>query len=574
MNLSHLKISTRLVILISVMSAMLIGIGGIGLLGISQTNAALKTVYEDRTVPMGQVAEIQRLLLSNRLAIANTVLEPTPEVIAKNTAELEANITFIGKVWDAYMATALTEDEARIAKQFSADRAQFVQQGLRPAVTALRANDTAQAQQLIQEKIRPLYAPVATGIDALMKLQLDVAKQEFAAATVRYSSIRLLAISSILTGVLLAVMFGVALIRSTSRALNHAVEIANGISQGELNQAITPDGRDEVAQVLIAFSQMQGNLAKVVSDVRRGSEGVATASAQIASGNHDLSARTEQQASALEETAASMEQLGATVKQNAENAQQANQMAHAASSTAIQGGEVVAEVAETMKHINDASKRIVDIIGVIDGIAFQTNILALNAAVEAARAGEQGRGFAVVASEVRSLAGRSAAAAKDIKTLIGASVERVEQGTALVEQAGVTMGEVVSSIKRVTDLMGEISAASREQSQGVSQVGEAVTQMDQVTQQNAALVEEMAAAASSLKAQAQDLVGTVAVFKLGGNDAQRSAVRAPQSAPKAFKSTERRAVASPSKPAARPLIRKLAVQTSPATARDDDWESF
>jgi methyl-accepting chemotaxis protein-1 (serine sensor receptor) len=521
MKLSHLKISTRLIMLIGALSVMLVSVGGIGLYGISQTNDALKTVYEDRTAPMGQLAEIQRLLLRSRLAIANALLEPDPKVIKQYTAEVEASITDIGKVWDAYMTTTLTMDEARVAQQFAEARTKFVQEGLRPAVMALRANDTVQAQQLVVEEIRPLYATVGSGIEALMKLQLDVAKQEFGAAIVRYSNIRLLAISSILTGVLLAVLFGAALIRSTSRALQHAVDIANGIAQGELNQTITPDGRDEVAQVLIALAQMQGNLAKVVTDVRSGSEGVATASAQIASGNHDLSARTEQQASALEETAASMEQLSATVKQNAETAYRANQMAHAASSTALQGGEVVAEVVETMKHINDSSKRIFDIIGVIDGIAFQTNILALNAAVEAARAGEQGRGFAVVAAEVRSLAGRSAAAAREIKTLISTSVDRVEQGTALVDQAGVTMNDVVSSIRHVTDLMGQISAASREQSEGVSQVGEAVTQMDQMTQQNAALVEELAAAASGLKAQAQDLVVTVAVFKLDGPEQLR-----------------------------------------------------
>jgi methyl-accepting chemotaxis protein len=585
MNLSHLKISTRLVILISVLSVMLISIGGIGLHGISQANNALKTVYEDRTVPMGQIAEIQRLLLRNQLAIASTLLDPTPEVIAQNTAELEADATAIGKVWEAYMATTLTVNEARIAKQFAEDRTQFVQQGLRPAVTALRAKDMALAHQLVKEKIRQLFTPVATGIEALLKLQLDVAKQEFDAATARYNVIFVLAVSSIFVGVLLATLFGFVLIRSTSRALNHAVDIAHGIAQGELNQTITPDGRNEVAQVLIALSQMQDNLAKVVAEVRSGSEGVATASSQIAQGNHDLSARTEQQASALEQTAASMEQLSATVKQNAENAQQANQMTQAASSTALQGGEVVAQVVETMKHINDSSKRIFDIIGVIDGIAFQTNILALNAAVEAARAGEQGRGFAVVASEVRSLAGRSAAAAKEIKALIGASVERVEQGTALVDQAGVTMGEVVSSIKRVTDLMGEISAASREQSQGVSQVGEAVTQMDQVTQQNAALVEEMAAAASSLKAQAQELVGTVAVFKLSGHDAQHTtshtelvrnqvAEHSPRPAPKTFQSIQRRALALPSKPAARMAPLRLATHTAVAAGKEGNLESF
>jgi methyl-accepting chemotaxis protein len=259
---------------------------------------------------------------------------------------------------------------------------------------------------------------------------------------------------------------------------------------------------------------MQSSLARLVNSVRQGSEGVATASAEIAQGNNDLSARTEQQASALEETAASMEELGATVKQNADAASQANQLAAAASTVAKTGGDVVGQVVETMRGINESSQRISDIISVIDGIAFQTNILALNAAVEAARAGDQGRGFAVVASEVRSLAGRSADAAKEIKTLINASVERVEQGTALVDKAGVTMMEIVSSIGRVTDIMREISAASSEQASGVAQVGDSVTQMDQATQQNAALVEQMAAAASSLKSQSHELVQTVAAFKV------------------------------------------------------------
>jgi methyl-accepting chemotaxis protein len=262
------------------------------------------------------------------------------------------------------------------------------------------------------------------------------------------------------------------------------------------------------------LQSMQSSLVQLVLQVRQGSESVATASAEIAQGNHDLSARTEQQASALEETAASMEQLSATVRQNADSAAQANQLAQSASSVAVQGGDVVAEVVTTMQGINESSRRIADIISVIDGIAFQTNILALNAAVEAARAGEQGRGFAVVASEVRSLAGRSAEAAKEIKLLISASVDRVAQGTVLVDKAGATMTEVVSAIRRVTGIVGEISAASGEQSAGVSQIGEAVIQIDQVTQQNAALVEEMAAAASSMKNQARDLVNAVAVFTL------------------------------------------------------------
>jgi methyl-accepting chemotaxis protein len=378
--------------------------------------------------------------------------------------------------------------------------------------------------------------------------------------------------------------------------------IANEVAGGNLAIDATSTRQDEVGDLMRALSDMQSSLATVVTNVRQGAEGVATASAEIAQGNHDLSARTEQQASALEQTAASMEELGSTVKQNADSARQANQLALNASTVAVQGGEVVAQVVDTMKGINDASRKISDIISVIDGIAFQTNILALNAAVEAARAGEQGRGFAVVASEVRSLAGRSAEAAKEIKSLINASVERVEQGTVLVDRAGTTMTEVVNSIRRVTDIMGEISAASNEQAMGVAQVGEAVTNMDQATQQNAALVEEMAAAASSLKNQAQELVQTVAVFKMGSQgqmgQAHRKTAPAPSPRPSqavrtaaptklAFESAGSQARIAPNfKGAApRPVAALKLSSSKPApsfTAKtkptpaggDDDWTSF
>ncbi len=289
--------------------------------------------------------------------------------------------------------------------------------------------------------------------------------------------------------------------------------LAQGVARGDLSMDIRLKQGD-THSMMAQLKTMQESLSRVVGNVHRGAESVAAASGEIAQGNHDLSARTEEQASALEQTAASMEELDSQVKQNAESARQASQLAVSASSVAVKGGEAVAQVVATMKGINQASHKISEIISVIDGIAFQTNILALNAAVEAARAGEQGRGFAVVATEVRSLAGRSADAAREIKSLISASVERVDQGSAMVDQAGGIMQEVVDSIRRVTDIMGQISVASGEQSLGVAQMGEAITQMDQVTQQNAALVEEMAAAADSLKSQANDLVQAVSVFKL------------------------------------------------------------
>lgn len=363
-----------------------------------------------------------------------------------------------------------------------------------------------------------------------------------------------------------------------SLPLATVLRVAQAAAAGSPERNVALNRVDEIGMLLRAVNQSALTLRSLVDDVSAQTEGVHHASSEIASGNSDLSARTEQTASSLEETAASMEQLGSTVRQNADNARQADQLAMSASTVAVQGGEVVGQVVETMKGISESSRRIADIISVIDGIAFQTNILALNAAVEAARAGEQGRGFAVVASEVRSLAGRSAEAAKEIKTLISASVERVEHGTALVDKAGATMSEVVGSIKRVADIMGEISSASAEQSSGVAQVGEAVGQMDQATQQNAALVEQSAAAAESLKAQAGALVEAVGVFKL----AHRSPTAA---ATTEWRGAERRGPARANnvtrpafgkKPAAdKPLeATRPAEAASQKTGTGDEWTSF
>jgi methyl-accepting chemotaxis protein len=369
--------------------------------------------------------------------------------------------------------------------------------------------------------------------------------------------------------------------RLLTRRLAASQAVAQRVRDGDLTVTVVDDSRDEFTPLLFTLQEMQNALSRVVSNVRQSADSVAIASVQISQGNSDLSARTEQQASALEETSASMEQMGSTASQNADNARAASQLAASASSVAVQGGDVVSQVVQTMKAINDSSRKISDIIGTIDGIAFQTNILALNAAVEAARAGEQGRGFAVVAGEVRNLAQRSAEAAKEIKGLISASVERVEQGTALVDQAGTTMQEVVQSIQRVTDIVGEISSASQEQNAGVNQVSEAVSSMDQTTQQNAALVEESAAAAASLQTQAQQLVQAVSVFRLPGGAAAAHAA-APAAAPSVSRA------APVTQPAARPankpapkqtaikpaMAPKAAAATATSGGASDDWESF
>jgi methyl-accepting chemotaxis protein len=449
----------------------------------------------------------------------------------------------IARSSDASLATFFAEDQAASSKSSGEfqktiealmktpeEQALFAEIGeqrkvyisVRDAIVALKKEgNTEEATQLLEQKFVPTAKIYMAKIEALVKSQRDDIDQQAQGIQDIYASSRTLMLALGGVSLVLSALCAWLLTGSITRPLAQANQIARQVAAGDLTARIDSHRTDELGQLLSSLHLMQTSLVQVVANVRAGSEGVATASSEIAQGNHDLSARTESQASALEQTAASMEELGSTVKQNADNARQANQLAMSASTVAIQGGAVVGQVVETMKGINDSSKKISDIIQVIDGIAFQTNILALNAAVEAARAGEQGRGFAVVASEVRNLAGRSADAAKEIKTLINASVERVTQGTTLVDQAGTTMAEVVSSIRRVTDIMGEISAASNEQALGVAQVGEAVTQMDQATQQNAALVEQMAAAASSLETQAQDLVQVVAVFKLGHNAGQQ-----------------------------------------------------
>ncbi|MDO8285376.1 MAG: methyl-accepting chemotaxis protein [Rhodoferax sp.] len=511
MNLHDMKISTRLVLGFAVLVAMVSLMAGFGFLKVKSTNQSIGTIYDDRVVPLKQLKTVHDMYASDIVDAANKVaagmMEPKGAV--KQVADATAHAA---EQWKAYTATYLTDEEKRGAAQ-----ADELMAKAQPVVAQLRAALEAGDKDKVTTLVKPVYEaidPLGGVVDGLVDIQLKEAKAEFERAQSEYHQTIILFTVVVIIAVAIGIAIGWMLIKAITTPLNQVVDIARSVAEGNLTLHIDGSGKSETSLALAALKDMQTNLVSVVSTVRTGSEGVAGASAEIAQGNNDLSMRTEQQASALEETAASMEELSSTVKQNADSANQANQLAQNASTVAIQGGNVVGQVVETMKGINESSRKISDIISVIDGIAFQTNILALNAAVEAARAGEQGRGFAVVASEVRSLAGRSAEAAKEIKTLINASVERVEQGTVLVDKAGVTMTEVVTSIRRVTDIMGEISAASNEQAMGVQQVGEAVMQMDQVTQQNAALVEEMAAAASSLKTLAGDQVQAVSVFQL------------------------------------------------------------
>jgi methyl-accepting chemotaxis protein len=511
--LNQLRMRTRLLGAFAIATAITLVIGVLGVNATSRQADTTASLYDNQLMPMRELANanMQALYMSRNLI--DYVIQFDPNAIASFKSRMDMRMKNYQGHMERYTAADLSAEETALVARLQAAWPPYLEAQAKVFTMADEGYD-AEASAAISQDALPKFKVIDDTLGALIDLNARQAEEAHLASTAAYERVRNTILAALAVAVVLSGALALAITASVTGPLAQGIRLAQSVAAGDLTVQVNSRGSDELAQLLDAMGHMKDSLVSVVSRVRSGSESVSSASIEIAEGNQDLSSRTESQASALEETAASMEELSSTVRQNADNALQANQLAQSASRVAVEGGQVVSQVVDTMKGIETSSRKIADIISVIDGIAFQTNILALNAAVEAARAGEQGRGFAVVAAEVRSLAQRSAGAAKEIKLLISDSVDRVASGTALVDKAGATMNEVVDSVKRVTGIMAEISSASKEQSDGVAQIGEAVTQMDQATQQNAALVEEMAAAASSLRSQATDLVQAVAVFRL------------------------------------------------------------
>ncbi|MGV7206662.1 methyl-accepting chemotaxis protein [Oxalobacteraceae bacterium A2-2] len=574
----NLRIKWKLATLVGVMIIALMVVGAAGYMGIRTVGGAVNEIGVVRLpsvqgllqVSEGQTAVSAATLYTAVFEENYKAQDQFAEVIRlrqKAWANIDAG-------WKLYEPLPQTDEEAVLWKQFMADWAAWktVDDKLGALIGKMASNQDEQQQKAlfadfyrVYESSRPLFLKAEGTLKKIEQLNIDVADASVRSGGEAIGRAQWIMGISALVAALVAVACAAYITGAITTPINQAVQVAQTVASGDLTSRIEVSTTEETGQLLGALKEMNDSLIRIVGQVRNGTDTIATASTEIANGNLDLSSRTEEQASSLEETASSMEELTSTVRQNADNARQANQLAATASSVAVRGGEVVAQVVQTMASINESSNKIVDIIAVIDGIAFQTNILALNAAVEAARAGEQGRGFAVVAGEVRTLAQRSAAAAKEIKALIVDSVDKVGAGSRLVGEAGSTMEDIVTSVQRVTDIMGEITMATQEQSTGIDQINMAVGQMDTVTQQNAALVEEAAAAAASLQEQAARLAQVVSVFRMEQGAAPPPAAARRPSAPPAGAKAK---APAQSVTLAKPAPRKA------APAAGDDWEEF
>ncbi|MBZ0156484.1 MAG: methyl-accepting chemotaxis protein [Alphaproteobacteria bacterium] len=509
--LNNMKIGVRLYLLAGIMAALLIIIGILGLRGMKQTDSGLETVYNDRLVPTGQLAEINELMLENiqQLLLAQ-FHDPKLEVskvheadhpITMHLDKVEANIGRISKVWEQYMATTLTPEEKKLAEKYLEDRMKFIHDGIKPAVALLKDKSFSEANLHTVKSIVPLFNNAKGGSESLLKLQIDVAKQEKDQADAAYSLTRNIVVGSIVGGLLLSGIIALWIIRSVTVPLNEGVRVMNKLAAGDLTASIDVTSRDETGQLLLAMRNMVGKLKEVVSEVAGASGNVASGSQQLSSSSQQMSQGATEQAASIEEVSSSMEQMSANIRQSADNAQQTEKIALKSAADAKEGGEAVRETVTAMKEIADK-------ISIIEEIARQTNLLALNAAIEAARAGEHGKGFAVVASEVRKLAERSQTAAGEISQLSSSSVQ-------VAERAGEMLAKLVPDIQKTAELVQEISAASREQDAGAEQINKAIQQLDQVVQQNASASEEMASTAEELSSQAEQLQGSIGFFNVG-----------------------------------------------------------